>query len=432
MSENIFLSSQTIDLAENEDYLLLTNRLCYYVYPNLNKVALPFDDTTLEKAKTLINMPVQAKYATNFNGEPTFKGHEAYRDKKGNVQLLTDSIGTHIDVYIKEDSVDVNGEIKTLPCLFATYRIWKRNLNVVNAVRRLFSEGKLYSSWEIRTISYEYKNGIKNLSDYVFLGNCLLGYEYSSPAYGTDSKAIQMSQDESILLVAEAFSKDILENSVSDIKEIKKEDKVLEENVIIPVEAPIETPVENTEIVVEPEVTEPVKVEGNDIEVLTSQLEIKTKEVEGLNTTISELNTKVETLTSSLVEASGKIQGLTVIVSELTPYKLSAEKAEQERIELETSEKRGAMKKFAMDSKFITEDELSSVEEIKNAIDNVDEKSLKVIIAERFMKTLEVTDSKSIETSTIKVEKEETPKASIIDSVETEVSSKSIMKKFLR
>lgn len=78
--ENICFSSKTIELSENENYIELTNRLCYYTDPNLNNVALEYNETSIDKAKTLINMPVVAKYATNSKGEPTFKGHEVYFD----------------------------------------------------------------------------------------------------------------------------------------------------------------------------------------------------------------------------------------------------------------------------------------------------------------------------------------------------------------
>ena len=74
----------------------------------------------------------------------------------------------------------------------------------------------------------------------------------------------------------------------------------------------------------------------------------------------------------------------------MTPYKDSFEQAEQVRIEAETATKRELLKKFAIDSKFISETEISSDESIKICIDNVDEKGIKAIIAERFVKSLDV------------------------------------------
>ena len=159
-----------------------------------------------------------------------------------------------------------------------------------------------------------------------------------------------------------------------------------------------------------------------------------TVSVAQINTTVAELNTKVDGLTNSLVEASTKIQSLNKSIAELMPYKESFEQAEQVRIEKETSAKRETLKKFAINSNFISETELSSDESIKICIDNVDEKGLKAIIAERFVKSLDVktedTNSKEVETSSI-VEPVETPKADITDS-DVEISSKNIMKQFLK
>lgn len=264
--EKICFSSKTIEIAETDTYLELTNRVCFYDEPNLNNVELLSEDA-LEKAQTLVNMPVVAKY-TQVNGKPSFKGHEVYIDADGDIAFGTDSIGTHISVEIKDDNVDVKGVIKTLPCLFAKYRIWKRNKNVVAAVQRLYSEDKLYSSWELSTLAYEFKNGVKKLSDYIFLSNCLLGFENAFPAYGTDARAISMSECAPELLVAEAFAQDLLLQESEDDKLLngnkKNEPVVAEEPIVEPVvteepviaEEPVVEPVEPEEPIAEPIVSE--------------------------------------------------------------------------------------------------------------------------------------------------------------------------------
>ena len=207
---------EVVNIAEHTTYLELTSRVCYYDEPNLNNDMLPYDDTTEEKAKTLVNMPVQAKYKVSPTGEPTFSGHEMVKKKDGTVDSKTSSIGTHTEVYIENDNVDVNGTIKNLPCLFAKYRIWKRYKNVVAAVQRLFDLGKLYSSWEINTYQYVYDRGIRKVTDYEFLANCLLGYEYAYPSYGTSANAISMAEmnnDNPQLMIAEALSQDLIEEN---------------------------------------------------------------------------------------------------------------------------------------------------------------------------------------------------------------------------
>lgn len=215
----ITITGQVIDVAEHTNYLELTSRVCFYDEPNLNNDMLPTDDTTLERANSLVNMPVQAKYRLSPSGEPTFSGHEMKKSKStGEITFGTSSVGTHTEVYIENDNVDVNGTIKNLPCLFAKYRIWKRYKNVVAAVQRLFSLGKLYSSWEISTYQYIFDRGIRKITDYEFLANCLLGYEYAYPSYGTSANAISMAQlNDNQLMIAEALSQDLLdENNINN------------------------------------------------------------------------------------------------------------------------------------------------------------------------------------------------------------------------
>lgn len=108
-TENICLASEVVEISEAKTYLELTSRICYYDDTNANGVLLPSEGAE-EKAQTLINMPVQALYRTNLLGEPTFSGHEMYKDENGDIQFGTQSIGTHTEVYIKNTDVDVRGE----------------------------------------------------------------------------------------------------------------------------------------------------------------------------------------------------------------------------------------------------------------------------------------------------------------------------------
>lgn len=238
-----------IDVAEHSTYLELTSRVCYYDEPNLNNDMLPFDDLTEERAKTLINMPVQARYRTSPNGEPTFSGHEMVKKKDGSIEFKTSSIGTHTEIYIENDNVDVNGTIKNLPCLFAKYRIWKRYKNVVAAVQRLFNLGKLYSSWELNTYQYIFDRGIRKVTDYEFLANTLLGFEYAYPSYGISANAISMAEfKDNQLMIAEALSQDLLDennnnNKEEDLLSKKNESSVVDENIVA---SESETPVSET------------------------------------------------------------------------------------------------------------------------------------------------------------------------------------------
>lgn len=246
--EKTFLTSSTIELSEDEEnsqFLTLVNRICYYDEPNLNSVLLP-SDTAEECAQSLIDMPVYAKCRTNADGEPTFGSHEVALDADGELFFDTTPIGVHTAVEIKDDTVDVNGKLETLPCLFATQKIWKRNKNAVAAIKRLFAEGKLHNSWEIASYEYSFADGIKTITGYEFEGNTFLGYEFADPAYGKDAKVVSLSQTDE-LMVAEALSRDLIDQKSS------KEDETLKKN---KTSAQVEPQVDPQ--VAEPQVTEPV------------------------------------------------------------------------------------------------------------------------------------------------------------------------------
>lgn len=244
--EKTFLTSSTIELSEDEEnsqFLTLVNRICYYDEPNLNSVLLP-SDTAEECAQSLIDMPVYAKCRTNADGEPTFGSHEVALDADGELFFDTTPIGVHTAVEIKDDTVDVNGKLETLPCLFATQKIWKRNKNAVAAIKRLFAEGKLHNSWEIASYEYSFADGVKTITSYEFEGNTFLGYEFADPAYGKDAKVVSLSQTDE-LMVAEALSRDLIDQKTS------KEDETLKKN---KTSAQVEPQVDPQ---VDPQVTEP-------------------------------------------------------------------------------------------------------------------------------------------------------------------------------
>ena len=254
--ETICLSSKTIDIAENDLYLELTNRMCYFDDKNLNNVLLPYkgvEEKALECAKSLINMPVQAKYK-KIAGKDDLGSHEMHINPDGEVVFDTESIGTHVDVWIEETEVTtVSGEVKKLPCLYAKKRIWKRNKNFINAIKRLYeSESGLGSSWEIQTLEYTFKDGVKTLTDYVFLSDCLLG-STTTPAYNGTSKAISLSSlTEQELMVAEALSQDIISQGL-DKNNQEKEENILkkDENITLSDDKNVEEATETEEVTVE-------------------------------------------------------------------------------------------------------------------------------------------------------------------------------------
>lgn len=474
MEDNkIQLSSQTLELSETSTYIEMTNRLCYYGEPNLNGIVLPVD-TASDIAETLIDQPVVAKYKT-IKGKPDLGGHEVSKLPNGEVKFGTEFIGVHTSVEVKDDTVEVQGVEKTLPCLFATCKIWKRNSNMVTAVKRLFSEGKLFSSWEILTSSYEVKDGLKYVKDYVFESNCLLGSK-SFPAFGKCATALTLAETEENpeMLIAEALAIDIENINKKEDKDLNKDKKNTvvegaEDNTTVqPIvsETPVVEPVIKT-----PETSETVVSDltvcdlRNKIQELcrtklkvwcyvdlmfpnekyvlvetdnrTSQLEYTkfTYEVNGEEVTIGEpetirlvvsvenINAEIASKNEAILSTNEEIKNLKATIEELTPYKEEAEKGEREKAEKELAEKQEGLKKYAIKSGYITSEEIETSEEIKLMISEVNETAIKALIVDRLMSGKE----ENVVAST----KPEVETASLVSEETTPTDYKSVMKKFL-
>lgn len=211
MNDQFMFSSSVVDLAEEKDYLTLKNKICFFDSENLNNVQIDYDESTLEQCQTLINMPVVAAYRKN-NGKDDLGGHEV-SIVDGKVKFGTATIGVVTNIEIKQEDVKtVTGEVKNLPVLYADERIWTRNENATNAIKRLHLDGKLFSSWEVKSSEYTFKDNIKHLQKYSFLANCLLGTR-SYPAYGTDgAQVLEISErnDNCEYLAAESMFSEAL------------------------------------------------------------------------------------------------------------------------------------------------------------------------------------------------------------------------------
>lgn len=454
--EKMFLASAAVDLAEAEDksYLEITNRLCYYGAPNLGNVILPIEGAE-EKAKTLVNMPVVAKYKPLKVGNKKLDdlgGHEMYVDPKDHkVKFATESIGTHIAIEIKDDEVEINGEKRTLPCLFAKARIWARNEKIYSAIKRLYNAGKLFSSWEINTKKYKFDKGIKTIIDYVFLGNCFLGSK-TQPSYPCAQAISMASLDEASEELAEALTLDIYKEETM----AKKQEKIIAEQELVQESAQeLEQATQN-----EPEQSaaapETASLTGKDlIHAITKAIEVKTERwgyivywlpeekivwckteecksdldfivfsytVDGdkvilgepvekklpiaiaqVEETLTEKDREIAEKDSALVTANNKITELIKEVGELEPFKIAAEKAALEKAEAEKAEKVAQLKAYAIKSTHISAEECESDETISKMIAELDENGIKRVIAERFMSSLQKEEEKpTVETSSVK------------------------------
>ena len=261
-AKSTMFASQVIELSEHPSYIELVDRVCYYDASNANGVQLDYDEDSLEKAKSLIDMPVVAFYLSDKDGKPSLGGHAVTRTKDG-IKFGTSAIGVHTDVWIDDAEVELTSGITvTKKCLFSSMKIWNRYENMVSAVKRLYDENRLYNSWEISVSSYKYENNTKKLIDYEFIGNALLGE--AIPAYGSASKVLTMASiddEDPCLLVAEALSADLISgDSASTINQLgndtsRKEGLSMDVNENIAVETSEEEVKEETVEVVKTEET---------------------------------------------------------------------------------------------------------------------------------------------------------------------------------
>ena len=205
-------------------------------------------------------MPVYAKCRVNENGEPTFGSHEVSIDENGDVYFGTIPIGVHTSVEVKDDTVNIGGIQQTMPCLFATQKIWTRNTDAIAAIKRLFAEGRLHNSWELHNKAYTFLNGKKTITDYEFVGNTLLGYEYADPAYGESAKVLSISEAD--LMVAETFIRNFISQKEED--ENLKNDSNVTPDIANEENAAPETPVAEQNTEPETPVESPVSAEGTE------------------------------------------------------------------------------------------------------------------------------------------------------------------------
>ena len=448
---NYEMSSNVIELSEHKTYIELTRRLCYYDYPNLNGVQLN-SDTAEEKAQSLLMQPVVAKYK-RIRNKDDLGGHECSVDNKGNVTFGTVPIGVNVAVEIKNDTVNINNNTVETPCLFATSRIWTRNKNVCSAIKRLFAEGKLHSSWEILTENAEYVNNVKILKDYVFEADALLG-STSNPAYGecATTLCVASAEDPEILLseaIANDFNIDNSETKEDKTLKIKENESVVtseNENADVVTDEVVETSqetenvetTETTETVSETREAKSEKNEDTTVDENTEKSEESNSDntdtsneevVSDTDTIIANLKQEIVEKNDAIIKANEEIANLKAVNESLVQYKEMYEKIEAEKAADELAKKKKCLSEYAVRSGYISSEEIESSEEIKKLIEAVDENGIKAIIVDRLMAQK---NDVVVETSDVATPVTTEVASLTCDEVSIETSDyKSVMKKFL-
>ena len=169
----------------------------------------------------------------------------------------------------------------------------------------------------------------------------------------------------------------------------------------------------------------------NDTITVSDPEEVKlTVSIADVNTKIAELEAEVSTKDEAIIKSGEEIARLKTEISELSPFKEKFEKAEQERIENELKEKKETIISSITKSGLITREEIEASEELKGYVENLDEKSLKAVLADRYIASL---SENNTEVSETKTEVETETASTNLDGLEDEqLDVKSIMKSYFK
>lgn len=105
--------------------------------------------------------------------------------------------------------------------------------------------------------------------------------------------------------------------------------------------------------------------------------------LEEANTSLSEKVEEIIKLGETIKTQETLISEKDTLISELTPYKEQIAEINAEKEQAELAEKQNALKNMAISSKYITEEDIETSEELKKAIESLDEKTVKTMIAEK-------------------------------------------------
>lgn len=417
--EKITLYSNKVYLSEEEsdpDSYTAKFIICDFTR-NKNGVAL--NRKTIENwMSTLKNKPLVGKIKMRYDGEYDFTGHNVKRVKKidenGNeyneIEFDTEAFGTFVDVSIEK--------IDDIEYIVAICKIWKRFTKACDIIVKRIQEGTLYTSWEI-AVEKSVEGVVDGITTKIidagrFIGHCLLGRDVS-PAYDSSGLlsiasveydnefAEALSQDIENLKEEDVLNKDGITQpdktqdgvttsqlTINDLRQKIREaaEKKLNNYCYIAFLFPVESEVWVEAYSRESEldyVRFTYTVE-NDVVTLSEPENVKlTVSVDEINTKVAELEQNIADKNDAIIKSGEEIEQLKSTIAELTPYKEKFEQAEQERIATEQQAKKDALVKMATKHGLITQEEIESSEEIKGYIENLDEKSIKAILADRYM-----------------------------------------------
>ena len=415
---NIFNSfGKVVKLANTSDKraMILDMVVCDSL-PNINK-----DQITAESIKanieTLLDMPLQVDKFRLENGLYSSLTHRA---EKG--ELKTDSIGTIYKVWHEED------EETGVVTAFASAKVWKRYPKTCEAIVELHEQGNLKFSWELLAEKMEKIDGINVISEHTWVGNCIV----SNPSYPIAKSTLLVAELKEMNLEEEVKSLDefLIAGMSEDMLRTKINaklgyDKYVTQTFIGDNKVIVREWSEDEYYIVE------FTVSGDEVEVMMdskvkgalvwksideiSELDLRVAELETANV---ELQAKVDELTSekevdesveaekceddemkaeeestttvaeedvvvkyaeTITTLAETVKVLESKIAELEPYRLEALKLAEEKALAELAERKEVLTQMA---KSVLAEAEEMTEQMSLAVENMDERELKIAIAE--------------------------------------------------
>lgn len=447
--DKLRLFTNSVEVAEHVDGEDLVLKICLCDF-SVNANSVQLNRSTIENwMSTIVDAPIVAAVKVNpVTGKRDFTGHAAKiaigADGKKELVFDSSAYGTITECAIEE----INGT----EYIVISAKIWSRFKSVVDLILSRIDNGGLNTSWEIEVSESHVDGSTKVIDAGRFIGHALLGNGVE-PAYQC-SRLLEVASEEELVVddeFAQAFANDF-DAQEKDGEQMKKKTDDFE--VIVetaedtpPEDEKVETPEEPEEDASKDEeekekkaeeaetesasLTEwdmrdklsracsaklntdwawvafwfpsenkcwtrypnaPSELDYAEFDYVVSDDEISVSDPTYITLIASPraMSAKLIANSAALTKANELVQSLTAQVEALGSYKEAYERDLAEKEAAEKAEKQKALSTMLVKSGHVTEEELSTSDEIKEIVSTLDENKAKLLIADRFMASLGV------------------------------------------
>lgn len=445
--------SKNINVSEDDKGNLLIDFVLCDFNTNANGKKIKREGAE-DRINSLVNMPLVGRLKTE-NGVTDFTGHNQKKKyiKENNelyvkTYLDTEAVGTFLASQIREiDGVDY---------ICGQALLWGRFENAKNIILERFSNNdEIKSSWElVITDSHtelENDKKIEVIDDFYFIGNCLLGSNVA-PAYKCAGvQELQVAEevdcdfeDELSSAIAQDIDNiskggngmaeenqvqgeenvEVSSLSIGDIRKKvsqlaweleKEEDFWLYDSIIYPLENTAyfkkcgceQLEDDYLKVVYSVDETNEINIVSKEDVKMTFVPKNNVVDISEFKKVETELSEKVE----SIVRLGDTIQEKETIlsekekeISELQVFKEQVAEIQRIEAEKELTRKRENCKNTVISSKYLTEKDIETSEELKQAIQDCDENKIKIFIAEAVLKANLKEINNEVEVSEVEID----------------------------